>query len=179
MVAAHSGFVSRLRMLNFSVAFYECLLGCADLPELLDKSANMIQSCVVNTNVAIYLRRSGCFEYHQVNENFEQDIEARNIESYFTGKRSEEICSGGNVVYLDEMDDMCEDAELLSKVSAATVPLGRVGDCLGFILLYRYIEHRLEDEELARVAAITPGMAKAVKAMHRQLNTAGPEFNGT
>ena len=51
---------------------------------------------------------------------------------------------------------------LLSKISAAVIPLVRSGLSVGFILIYRWSGQKLQTDELKNILAVTNGLASAI-----------------
>jgi hypothetical protein len=165
MVSAHGDFVKQLRELTFSVKFYEVALSQTDLTSLLDSSVDMIKSQIHGSSVAIFLLRDNVFDIHMVDSDSPIDVAQANLESYFTAdvvrdiSRSPHVCS---------LNDMCTaglqaSPTVLGSVSAAAVPIGRVGEPAGFILIYRSKENKLHPSEIETVTAITEGLCSAIQ----------------
>jgi hypothetical protein len=76
----------------------------------------------------------------------------------------QQIGQSNCVCTLDEMLQMglMAPPTAIKTLSAAAVPLGRLGLGVGFILVYRASEHPLLAEELSRVAAIAPGLRETI-----------------
>jgi hypothetical protein len=93
-------------------------------------------------------------------------LEDYRLENCFTAELVEQICKANKLCNLDDMFAMGLQGNLvgLSKVSAVTVPLGDLGQSLGFILIYRSSENKLTTDELSRISAIRAGLARAIQA---------------
>ena len=166
MVSAHADFVDRLGSLTFGVNFYESILGQSDLTTLLNIAAEHIKGTVRNANVAVFLVGCESFELHMVDEDTPIEITAERLESYFTSETAQSICRANWVCSLEDMLAMglVGNPNELAKISAAAVPLRRFGPGVGFILIYRGAEDALSRNELEKVAAITPGLCRAIEA---------------
>ena len=173
MVSAHTDFVDRLNSLNFGVNFYESILGQSNLTTLLNIAAEHIKHSVRNANVAVFLVNCDGFELHMVDEETPIEITAERLESYFTSEVAKNICRANWVCSLEDMLAMglVGNPNELSRISAAAVPLRRFGPGVGFILIYRGAEDALSRSELKKVAAITPGLSRAIEACQEATHT--------
>jgi len=88
------------------------------------------------------------------------------VEGFFTAEVVEDICRANKICHMDDIFAMGLQGNLtiLNKVSAATIPLGQFGRCIGFILIYRPCQTALADEELNRIYAVSPGLFCAIRA---------------
>lgn len=166
MVEAHGEFVKRLKALNFGVSFYESLLGRSDLHSLVDAAAKSIKSHVDDSNVAVFLRECEAPNLHIVDENKSLGISCRQLQSYFTPELIEKISRVNWVCSLDDMFEMGleGDLDVLNKISAAGVPIRRSGPGVGFVLIYRSVEQRLNPEDLAGLAGVMSGLCQAIES---------------
>ena len=104
------------------------------------------------------------------------------IESCFTQELMDNISGSNKVCTLDDMYAMGLNGNLneLNKISAVTIPLGflrnpilqngnpknsnagTLGSSLGFILVYRSSQDKLNTEQISRISAITSGLSRAI-----------------
>jgi len=164
IVGAHRDFLEKLRVLTFGVDFYESLLGFTDLTSLLDAAGAIIKKHVAGSDVTIFLIDSQGFKLHIADDDQPIDVDSDKIEGYFTDSVVRDICHSDRICTLN---DMCHlgfqgNPNVLKNLSAATVPLGKFGAPVGFILISRTAENPLKTDELERIAAIVPGLAKAI-----------------
>jgi len=166
MVSAHRDFVKQLSSLNFTVDFYESILGQNDLDGLLNTAAERIKEYVADCNVAIFLLESEGFELHIVDQEYPIDIDADSLESYFTPEVVRNICRSNRVNSLKDMFEMglVGNVSDLSRISAAAVPLGRFGSGIGFILIYRGADNPLGCNDLAKLTTIQLGLCKTIES---------------
>lgn len=166
MVSAHRDFVRQLSNLNFTVDFYDSILGQNDLGSLLNTVAEQIKEYVTDCNVAIFLLESEGFELHIVDQDHPIDIDAESLESYFTPEVVRNICRSNRINLLKDMFEMglVGNVSDLSRISAAAVPLGRFGSGIGFILIYRSVEKPLEAKDIAKLTTIQSGLCKTIES---------------
>lgn len=165
MVGVHADFIRQLQILTFSIKFYESILCCGEIDTILDVSAETIASSIENANVAIFLLETGGFAIHMVDDENPIDVETHHIESCFTPDVVSNISRANRISSLEEMYDMGLEGNInvLNKLSAAAIPIGRYCSPVGFILVYRDCQHPLTTEELSRVSAITAGLCSAIR----------------
>lgn len=174
MVSAHGEFITRLKPLVFGVSFYETILSCNDLSSLLDAAGKMIGSAVDKSNVALFLLDGDSFQLHITDGNRPIQIDAASLENCFSTQVVKKLSRGGRIYRLEEMFEMGleGDPDDFNKISAAAVPLNRFGRVYGFVLIYRVISNELTADELAKVAAITPGLCNAIGTVVPSINSA-------
>lgn len=167
MVLAGKDVIDQLGLLTHTVDFYESIAGQMDISILLDNAARQVREFVRDSNVAIFLTNSNGFELHMADDS-PIEFDCSKIEGYFTEEVVNDICRSNSIC---SMEDMCEiglqgNPTLLSKISAAAVPLGRFSEPIGFILICRSIDNKLTAKELDKVATITPGLRNAINGCH-------------
>jgi len=166
VIGAHGDFASQLGNLVYVVRFYESLLAQNAIGGVLTAAADFIRGAVDDCNVAVFLADSASFELHVVDKETSIDINRGRLESYFTSEVVDSICRSNKVCSLENMFEMGLVGNLseLGRICAAAVPLGRWGEAVGCILLYRRSENGVKRDELAKVVGITPGLCRAIKA---------------
>lgn len=164
MVSAHQQFSMKLSRLAFTAAFYESLLGCGGPEEVLDRTVEHIRSHIDQAGAAIFILDPSGFDVHLAKSPDNGQVEKTHFQSWFSRELVHEISQTNRVCMLNEMLHMGLTASpsSLRTLSAAAVPLGRLGLGVGFILVYRAAERPLLAEELSRVAAIAPGVREAI-----------------
>ncbi len=174
MVSAHGDFIKRLKPLVFGVSFYESILGCNDLSSLLDAAGKMIGSAVDESNVAVFLLDGDSFQLHITDGRHPIQIDAASLESCFSTQVIKNISRSGRICRLEDMFEMglTGNLEDFNKISAAALPLNRFGRVYGFVLIYRAAGNELTADELAKVAAITPGLCNAIGTVAQSINPA-------
>jgi hypothetical protein len=166
LVAAQRDFIKRLETVSFKAAFYESIVGTPGLNSLLGLAGKLISEEVPESNVAFFLRHEEGFELHLVESGRPIALEQEDIENCFTAELVADICRSNRICALDDMFAMGLQGSLtaLKSVSAFTIPLGRLGSSLGFILIYRPSQNRLTYEELSNLVAIAPGLSHAIES---------------
>jgi len=165
MVSAHADFIRQLRSLNFSIDFYESILGHQDMTTLLDIVVEHIRNHVNNANVLVFLINRDGYEIHIGHDDEPIEIDIQKIESYFTDELVGSISRSNRACSLDEMFEVGLQANLqeLSKVSAAAIPLGGFGSPVGFILVCRPAACKITSREIENITSITPGLTRAIR----------------
>lgn len=164
MVSAHEQFSLKLTRLAFAASFYESLLACAGLEETLDRAVELLRADVPQSGAAIFLAEASGFDVHLAKSADQNQVEKSHFQCWFTRQIVRQISQTNRVCTLSEMLKMGLQAppSALKTLSAAAVPLGRLGQGVGFVLVYRTAENPLLAEELSRIAAVTPGLREAV-----------------
>ena len=166
LIAAQREFIKRLNTVSFAASFYESILGTNDLSRLLYIASKLIKDELSHANVTFFLRRAEDFELHMFESDKPITLEKHRLENRLGAELVENICMSNKVCTLDDMFAMGLQGNLvgLNKISAVTIPLGELGQSLGFILIYRSSQERITDDELNRICAITRGLSRAVQA---------------
>lgn len=114
------------------------------------------------------------FELHMFESEKPIGLEKYRLENCFTAELVEQICKANKLLSLDDMFAMGLQGNLagLNKISAVTVPLGDLGQSLGFVLIYRSSQNELTTDELYRVSAIRAGLSRAIQACQVLLQSA-------
>jgi len=164
MVSAHDQFSLKLTRLAFAASFYESLLACTGLEETLDRAVELLRANVPQSGAAIFLAEASGFDVHLAKSADQNQVEKSHFQCWFTRQIVRQISQTNRVCTLSEMLKMGLQAppSALKTLSAAAVPLGRLGQGVGFVLVYRTAESPLLAEELSRIAAVTPGLREAV-----------------
>jgi hypothetical protein len=164
LIAAQRHFIKRLDTINFTANFYESIVGTTDLSSLLYAAGKFVKDKISDSSVAFFLRRQDGIELHIFESDQPIALEKQDLENCFTSELVDNICKSNKICTIDDMFAMGLEANLvrLNKISAATVPLGRPGSSLGFILIYRSSRNKLTADELNSIAAIAPGLSRAV-----------------
>jgi hypothetical protein len=173
-VAAQRDFIKRLNTITFTANFYESIIGATDLGGLLQAAARIIREEIVGANVTFFLRRGDDFELHMFESEQPIVLEKQHLENYFNSELMDNICESNKVCALEDMFGMGLEGNLagLNKISAVTVPLGAAGPSLGFILIYRSSEDKLNADELNNISAITYGLSQAIQSCQGLLHPA-------
>lgn len=179
MVAAHGDFSTRLSNLNFAAAFYESLLNCSDLEGVLDAAMDGIRGGVEQADVAIILLTERGFDVHISEQSVGESIEKTQFQNWFTRELVNSISQMNRVCTLEQLLRMGMQGPpaIMKTVSAAAVPLGRLGQGLGMILVYRPVQMPLRAEELSRVTAVTTGLRKAILSQSSETRPSCSEFS--
>jgi len=174
-IAAQRQFIKRLNTLSFKANFYEEIMGTRELSGLLQTTCKLIRDEIPDANVVFFLRRADSLELHIFESNQATTLERQHLENCFTPELVNNICNSNKLCELDDMFALGLQGNLnvLSKISAITIPLGQLGPSLGFILLYRSSDNKFTAEELDDIVAVTPGLSQAIQSRRSLLHSAG------
>lgn len=164
MVSAHCQFSQKQARMNFAVSFYESLLVCGDRVSLLDSAIRCIEANVTEAGCAVFLLEEGGFSLN-TSHTFSAGIENTQLKDWFSQPLVDQISQMNRICTLEQLLRMGLQGPpaILKTISAAAVPLGRFGQGLGFMLLYRHAGYPLTGEELSRIAAVTSGLRQALE----------------
>lgn len=164
MVTAHSDFSVKLSKLNFVTAFYESLLNCSTLDDVLDVSVSGIRASIEQADAAIILLADNGFDVHVTEQNLSDSIEKTQFRSWFTRELVSSISQMNRICSLEQLLQMGLQGPpaIMKTISIAAIPLGRLGQGLGLVLVYRPADMPLRSEELSRIAAVSGGLRKAI-----------------
>lgn len=164
IVSAHREFSLKLSRLNFAVSFYEALLAANDREEVLDIAVQCIRSHIDEASAAIFLLEDNGFNVHLADAGLSEATESHSFQDWFTRRLVDHISRTNRVCSLEQLLRMGLQGPpaILKTLSAAAVPLGRFGQGLGFIFVYRHAGRPLSAEELSRVAGIGSGLRDAL-----------------
>jgi len=178
MVSAHGEFIRRLKPLVFGVSFYESLLGCGDLSSLLDTAGRMIGSAVDGSNVAVFLLDGEGFQLHITDGRHPIRIDEASLEGCFNTDVVRSISRSARICRLEDLFEMglVGNPADFNGISVAAIPLNRFDRVYGFVLVYRVSGGELTADELAKVAAITPGLCNAIGAVGQSVKPSNPGY---
>ena len=164
LIAAQRNFIKRLGIISFVGNFYESIIGTTDLNKLLYTAVEFFRAENADVNVTFFLRQEENVELYMFESDRTIAIEKQYIESCFTPELMDSISKSNKLCSLDDMFAMGLQGNLneLNKISAVTIPLGLLGSSLGFILVYRSSENRLNADEIGRISAGISGLSRAI-----------------
>lgn len=174
MVSAHRDFSAKLAALSFAASYYESLLGCTNLEELLDTAVQNIRKTIKEADAAVFLLSESGFDVHMANAGISDPVEKRQFRSWFTRELVNSVSRMNRVCSLNQLLRMGLQGTpaVLRTISLAAIPLGQLGQAVGFVLVYRPAHLPLQTEELSRLAAISSGLHEAIASY--QHVSAGP-----
>ena len=164
LIAAQRNFIKRLGIISFVGNFYESIIGTTDLNKLLYTAVEFFRAENADVNVTFFLRQEENYELFMFESDRPIAIEKQYIESCFTPELMDSISKSNKLCSLDDMFAMGLQGNLneLNKISAVTIPIGLLDSSLGFILVYRSSENRLNADEIGRISAAISGLSRAI-----------------
>jgi len=96
-------------------------------------------------------------------------VEKREFQHWFTRELVESIGQMNRICSLEQLLRMGLQGPpaVIKTISLAAIPLGRFGQTLGFVLVYRPAHLPLQSEELSRLAAVSVGLRKAIESFQK------------
>ena len=166
LIAEQRDFIKKLNTISFTASFYESIVGTTDLSSLLLAVGKLIKEENPDASIAFFLRQKDGFELHLFESDQPIALGKQRLENCFTDELVDNICKSNKLCTLDEMFAMGLQGNLimLNKISAVTIPLGQLGQSLGFILVYRSSENKLTADGLKIITAVIPGLSRAIQS---------------
>jgi hypothetical protein len=173
LIGAQREFIRQLETISFTAGFYELIVGTTDLSTLLHIAGSVIRENIPEANVVFFLRQPNSLELHAFESDESALPEKHAIERCFTPELVSNLCKVNKICTIEDMFAMGLEGNLarLNEVSAATIPLGQFGSSLGFVLLYRSSENKLTCNQLRNMAAIAPGLSRAIQSCQALLHS--------
>jgi hypothetical protein len=164
LIAAQKEFIKKLNTISFTADFYETIIGTTDIRSLIFTAGKLIKDQISDAKIVFFLRQAENLELHMFESDQPITMEKQHLENCFTPEVVENICKSNKICTLEDMFAMglAGNPAGLNKLSAVTVPLGRFGPSLGFILIYRSSQNKLTTDELNNISAITGGLSQAI-----------------
>jgi hypothetical protein len=164
IIGAQRNFIKTLNNISFAANFYESIVGITDLSSLFYAADKLIKDELNDINVAFFLRQEKSFELHMLESNQPITLEKHMLENCFTAELVNNICEANKQCSLEDIIAMGLQGNpaMLSKISAFTIPLGRGGTSVGFILLRRSSGQNITCAELDHISAITAGLSRSI-----------------
>ena len=173
-IAAQRDFINKLNAIGFASHFYESIIGVTDLNSLLYAAVRFIKEQLDDANVTFFLRQADNFELHIFENDKAISIEEQHLENCFGPELMDSICRSNKVCTLDDMFAMGLQGNVvgLKRVSAVTIPLGRLGSSLGFILIHRSSQNKIAADQLSNICAVASGLSRAIQSCRKLLHQA-------
>jgi hypothetical protein len=163
-ITAQRSFIKKLEIIAFAADFYESIVGTTDLQTLLQKANRHILNVADNSHIAFFLRNESGLEKHILDSSDVNASENHELPDAITDEVAQNICTLNKVCTVEELLTMglqCSP-NLLNKMTAVTIPLGKMGCSIGFILLYRNGKNSINNSEINNIYSITSGLSQAI-----------------
>ncbi len=173
LISSQREFIKRLDTIGFAAHFYKSIVGVTDLNGLLSVAGELFKQEIPDANIAFFLREQDNFDLHMSESDQPITFEKQRIENCFTENLVETICRANKICTIDDMFAMGLQGNLteLNKISAVTIPLGRLGPSFGFILIYRSSKEQLAQEKISNVTSVTSGLSGAIETCRELLHS--------
>jgi transcriptional regulator with GAF, ATPase, and Fis domain len=146
IVAAQRDFIVRLQILGFVVDFYEALVGLTDLSSILRTTSQVVRSVICDASVVFFLLERHSFRVQVFDSEQPEGLDAGQLGEIFTSELVRNICNSNKLCFAEDMFAMGlqGNLSLLNKVTFAGIPLSQGGTSVGFLLVYRSAQKRME-----------------------------------
>ncbi|MCE5186523.1 MAG: hypothetical protein LLF76_10400 [Planctomycetaceae bacterium] len=166
MVDAHRHFAVKLSDSLYVHRFYEGLLACSTLEEILDTAIRGVLDRIEGCETAVFLLEETGFDIHRLKPCTGEM--AAGLEDWFTRDLVQNISLHPRACSLTEMLRMGLQGppSTLKTLSAAAIGLSKSARAIGFIWICRAGENPLSAQELSSICAIGAGLANAIAQVH-------------
>jgi hypothetical protein len=174
IVGVHSEFVEKISSLSALVRFQEQLLGWSDLTTILDNSTAFIKKFLSDTATAIFLVEPRGFDIHFSDSQEACLAEKKHFENWFTPALVQEISRCNQICTLEKLLEMGLQATpaALKHITAAAVPIGKMGKGVGFVFLYRPADRMFQTSELTSILSLASAIRIAIQNSQTLTNSA-------
>lgn len=166
LIGAQRQFIRHLETIGFAAVFYKGLLGIRDLGQLLDAAGQALREQTPQAHLVFHLRQHGLFRQVPPEGGGEQTSDPVHLIECFTPELAEGICRTNKTCRLDDLLGLGLQVNpaVVSRLSAVTIPLGRSGRSIGFLMVCRRSHHPLTASEIRRLSAVVPGLVIAIES---------------
>lgn len=164
IVSAHGRFIFDMARMNFVCQLYEQMLAAADSQELLDLLLEAIQEYIPQASAAVFLLEPAGFEIHFAKSPSDgQMVEKEHFQSWFSRSIVNLISQTNRVLWTKDLLEMglVVPPSTLKRIHLAAVPLGKLGQATGFILIYSPSEYPIEPQQICHIAGAASGIRNA------------------
>ncbi|MHC4187976.1 MAG: hypothetical protein ACYST2_00505 [Planctomycetota bacterium] len=163
-ISTQRSFIKKLEIIAFAADFYESIMGTTDLQALLEKANRHVLNAADNSHITFFFRNESGFEKHIFDSSDENASENLELREAITDEVATNICTLNKICTVDDLLTMglqCSP-NILNKMTVVTIPLGKMGCSIGFILLYRNGKNSISSSEINNICSITSGLSQAI-----------------
>jgi len=164
LISAHRSFIKNLDILRFAANFYESIIDRKNIDELFDAAGELIRNEIKDVKIAFFLRQKNGFEIYPGNNAKKESVGKNTLEDFFTDELVADICMNNRLCSLEQMLTMGLQLvpTMLNNLSAFAVPLIHFGTSIGFILIYRVSDEKIDQEQLDKISSVSAGLARSI-----------------
>ncbi len=174
LIVTQKEFIKKLDTISFAADFYGQLLGLADLDRLLYATDKLIKDEAGDINVGFFLYEGKSFTLQMFESQYGFTKEEDRLERCFAEEVVDNIRKANKRCCLDELMKMglAVNPAVVKKSWAVTIPLERLGQSTGFVLLYHRREEKPSSEAVNNICSITVGLTQALVTCQQLARTA-------
>jgi len=163
LIGAHREIIRKTAVLVFTAEFYRSIITIRNLDELFDITRTFIENEIHDTKTVFFIRKSDSFDMFTQNSEYNKPHK-RSLEGFFTDEIVSSILKASHLCSLEEMMNMGLQIvpTMLKGLSAYAIPLSSCGNVIGFILIYRVSDNKIESEDVETISAVSNGLADAI-----------------
>jgi hypothetical protein len=178
LIGAHRSFIKNLDVLRFAANFYQSIIGQKNPDRLFETAGKLIKAEISDVNITFVLRQPEGFEIYS-SRHHKKDSTEQTFESFFTNEIVNDICKNNRLCSLEEMLTMGLQVvpTMLNTLSAYAVPLIHRGSSIGFVLLYRRNDTKINPDVLDNVVSVSLGLARAVMCCQTVCSKSSENFD--
>ena len=164
IVSAHKTFTLQLNEMMYANEIFESLIGIRTTEDIISQTSAILRKNLADSNIAIYLKTTGKFEFHHSDMVTQTCFQAIELEKCFTPEIAENICKSNSVCNLNNLFEMGFNGSvnMLKNISLATIPMNKFKPATGFILIYKNSNEPLTVEDLQKSAIAATAIGKAL-----------------
>lgn len=165
MLASQKKFVHQLQHYNFTLDFYESVIGMTDMHRLLLTAEQKIKDHIPGICPAFFILSSDRFNVHYTNDRKIEGFDPKNFLTSFDPNTVINISRCNTICTVEDMFalGLQTNLNLISKINACAIPLSGFGPAEGFMLVWTASENPLTQSSIDRLATVAVPLAHSVR----------------
>lgn len=166
MVGVHRHFAVKLAGMMHAARFYETLLSCSSLADILNAAFEDLCESIASCSAVFVLPEENAFEVHRPGGLAADELNTQ-FQNWFSRQLVIDISLSPRVCSMNKMLQMGLQGppSVLKTISAAAIPLSRYRQAVGFILVYRSGDFPLTAVELSNASSVSAGLSRAIQVL--------------
>jgi len=172
ILASQKKFVHQLQHYNFTLDFYESVIGLTDIHRLLLTAEQKIKDHIPGICPAVFILESDMFNVHCTNDQKIDGFDPRKFLSSFDPNTVINISRCNTICTVEDMFALGLEANLnlISKINTYAIPLSGFGPAEGFILIWKNASQPIAQADLDRLATIAVPFAHSLRNCKKLAN---------
>ena len=172
MLASQKKFVHQLQHYNFTLDFYESVIGLTDIGRLLLTAEQKIKEHIPGVCPAFFILEPEMFNVHYTNDRQIEGFDPKKFLSSFDPHTVINISRCNTICTIEDMFalGLAANLKMLSKVNAHAIPLSGFGPAEGFMLVWFDADNPVKQSQLDRLATIAVPLAHSIRNCKKLTN---------